>query len=181
MNRQSISFIKRPAYSFGFVISTLIFSGSAAAEVYRCTDSNGAVSFTDSPCKTSSKSIAIETKPNIVSFSNEREEILRAENEKLKSQLINNTQQSVAAPPVSTTPQTQNSGAATMSGNEACKSARRDYEISASSIDKNPSLIRARESNMYIACGVAEPPRQLTNIQVDTQKGVRQNNRKYVQ
>ena len=47
-----------------------------------------------------------------------------------------------------------------------CGTSQRDVEVAATSIENNKALIRTRQSAMHVACGVREPDKQTTNINV---------------
>ena len=133
----------------------------ASAEVYRCTNSAGKTEFSDAPCPRGSASKSLDIRPNVVDTSDFREQSLKAENQELRNQLA--TRQTDAA----------NSGKANTNDasridSAACRTAKRDLEITASSIDKNPAMFRAREAAMYGACGLREPDR--TNITIKNEK-----------
>lgn len=135
----------------------------ASAEVYRCTNSAGKTEFSDAPCPRGSASKSLDIRPNVVDTSDFREQSLRAENQALRNQLA--TRQADAA----TAPATANSGSANSPDasridSAACRTAKHDLEITASSIVKNPAMFRAREAAMYGACGLREPDR--TNITI---------------
>ena len=85
-----------------------------------------------------------------------REQLLKIENRSLQDKL------SATQPAPATSLQGQADFA--RSDTPACRSAKRDVEVAATSIENNKALIRARQSAMYVACGIREPDKQVTNI-----------------
>lgn len=143
------------------VACTCFYAPLASAEVYRCTNSAGKTEFSDAPCPRGSASKSLDIRPNVVDTSDFREQSLKAENQELRNQLA--TRQADAATA------TANSGSTTPPDasridSAACRTAKHDLEITASSIVKNPAMFRAREAAMYGACGLREPDR--TNITI---------------
>lgn len=136
----------------------LFASGVQAAEVFKCTAASGKVEFTDAPCGTSQKSAVIEARPNSLDNSAVREQLLKIENRSLQEKVA-------ATQPVPATP-LQGQTEFARSDTAACRSAKRDVEVAATSIEDNKALIRTRQSAMYVACGVREPDKQITNINV---------------
>ena len=136
----------------------LFASGAQAAEVFKCTAASGKVEFTDAPCGTTQKSAVVEARPNSLDNSAVREQLLKIENRSLQDKLA-------ATQPVPATP-LQGQTEFARSDSAACRSAKRDAEVAASSIQNNKALIRTQQSAMYIACGVREPDRQITNVNV---------------
>ena len=133
-------------------------NGVVAAEVFKCTNSAGKVEFTDAPCGTKQTSSVIDARPNSLDNSAVREQLLKIENRSLQEKL------SAAPPAPATSLQAQPDTA--RADSPACRSAQRDAEAAATSIENNRDLIRARRSSMYIACGVREPDKQITNVNV---------------
>lgn len=134
-------------------------SGVDAAEVFRCTNPSGKVEFTDAPCGTKEKSAVVDVRPNSLDNSAVREQLLKIENKSLRDKLA------ATQPAPATSLQGQPDFA--RSDTPACRSAKRDVEAAATSVENNKALIRARQSAMYVACGVREPDKQITNINVD--------------
>lgn len=160
----------RSRFLFGWVASAgvLIAAGSVeAAEVFKCTTASGKVEFTDAPCGAKQTSAVVDARPNSLDNSAVREQLLKIENQSLRDKL------SAIQPAPATSMQRQTDFA--RSDTPECRSARRDVEAAATSVENNRALIRARQSAMYIACGVREPDRQTTNIDVgrDGQRGER--------
>ena len=155
--------IKQPLYaSLGLVVTAAatLFATRAveAAEVFKCTNASGKVEFTDAPCGAKQASAVIDARPNSLDNSAVREQLLKIENRALQDKLAST--QAAAA----TSMQGQTDFA--RSDTPACRTARRDVEAAATSVENNRALIRARQSAMYVACGVREPDRQITNIKV---------------
>lgn len=145
------------ATMLALVLLTMFAPGrQAMAEVYRCTNAAGATEFSDAPCGKGSQGAKIDVRPNTLDTSGAREQNLKAENQRLQNAL-DAQQGSAKAGPAAEAPRIDSF---------ACKQARRDYEVAASSIDKAPALLRARQSAMYGACGMREPDQQTTNIRI---------------
>ena len=142
----------------------VVFCHVASAQVYRCVDATGATSFSDAPCRSASQGGRIEIRPNTLDHSGEREQALKAENLRLQGQLgaLQN-----AAPATAQAAAPQPSRLDSF----ACRQARRDLEVAASSIEKNRAMIQARQSAMYGACGQQEPNQQITNIRIENEPG----------
>lgn len=148
-------------FLFGLVASASvsIATGSVeAAEVFKCTNASGKVEFTDAPCGAKQTSAVVDARPNSLDNSAVREQLLKIENKALQDKLA------AALPAPATSMQGQTDFA--RSDTPACRSAKRDVEAAATSVENNRALIRVRQSAMYIACGVREPDRQTTNIDV---------------
>ena len=135
--------------------------GVHAAEVFKCTNPSGKVEFTDAPCGTTQRSTVVDARPNILDNSAVREQLLKIENRSLQDKLAA-AQPAQPAPPTSLQGQTDFA----RSDTPACRSSKRDVEAAATSVENNKALIRARQSAMYVACGVREPDKQITNINV---------------
>ena len=133
----------------------------AAADVYKCVNNVGKTEFSDAPCSGRSSGKTIDVKPNVVDMSEQREQSLKAENQALKDKLSANQADSINR-------RAQNNSDSSRIDGAACRTAKHDYEVSASSIDKNPAMLRARESAMYGACGMREPDRTNINIKNDS-------------
>jgi hypothetical protein len=131
----------------------------AQAEVYKCVNAAGAVEFSDAPCAKGQQGQVVEVKPNNLDTSEQREATLRSENQMLRDKLAASERAAAdakAQAPVD--PQAYRMDSA------ACKTAKRDYEVTASSSAPNRAMLRARESAMYGACGMREPDRQTINV-----------------
>lgn len=139
------------------VASLFFLCPIALADVYRCQSPTGKVAFSDAPCTVGNAGQAVDIRPNVVNTSDLREQMLRAENQVLKDQLAAKPAGSIQQPLPS-------NSEAWRIDTAACRTAKHDYEISASSIDKNPAMLRARESAMYGACGMREPDRTTVKI-----------------
>ena len=133
-------------------------SGVHAADVFKCTNPSGKVEFTDAPCGTTQRSTVVDARPNSLDNSAVREQLLKIENRSLQDKLA-------AAQPVPPT-SLQGQPDFARSDTPACRSAKRDVEAAATSVENNKALIRARQSAMYVACGVREPDQQITNVNV---------------
>lgn len=140
----------------------LVSGASQGAEVFKCTNASGMVEFTDAPCGTNRKSMVVEARPNTLDNSAVREQLLKSENRSLQEKLA-------ATQPAPATP-LQGQTEFARNDTPACRSAQRDAEIAATSIENNKQLIRARRSAMYVACGVREPDKQITNVNVDNRE-----------
>lgn len=140
-------------------VTFLLASGVIqAAEVFKCTNASGKVEFTDAPCGTNQKSAVMEARPNSLDNSAVREQLLKIENKSLQDKLA------ATQPAPATLLQRQTESA--QSDSPTCRAAQRDTEIAATSVESNKELIRTRRSAMYVACGVREPDKQITNINV---------------
>ena len=145
------------------VLAAVVFVGGLtasahAAEVYKCTNASGKVEFTDAPCGTQRKSTVVDVRPNSLDNSAVREQLLKIENRSLQDKLA------ATQPTPATALQEQSDSP--RADSQACRSAKRDAEVAATSVENNRDLIRARRSAVYIACGVREPDRQITNVNV---------------
>lgn len=151
------------------VVSLLLgvsFSISAGAQIFKCQNSIGKIEFSDAPCSSSHTKSEIRALPNTLNSSGSRELLLRQENEKLREQLTQqkNTVASSTAPQ-RTQPDLQSERIDTI----ACERAKRDYEITANSNSNSgkPAIVEAKRSMMYGVCGMREPNKNTTNINVD--------------
>ena len=155
---------------FAFQVTTLLLgislSGGAVAQIFRCQNAMGKIEFSDAPCNSAHTKSEIKARSNTLDLSGNRELLLRQENEKLRQQL---TQQqntiSIGSAPQRTQPDLQSERIDTI----ACERAKRDYEVTAnagSNSDK-PAIVEAKRSMMYGTCGMREPNKNTTNINVD--------------
>lgn len=134
------------------VASSCIYSPFASADIYKCVNNVGKIEFSDAACLAGSAGKAIGVKPNVLDTSDQREQSLKAENKMLRDKLAANQADSSIQ-------RASNNSDSSRIDSAACRTAKHDYEITASSIDKNPAMLRARESAMYGACGLREPDR----------------------
>ena len=133
-------------------------AGAFAADVHRCTGSDGSVAFSDAPCRSAQRAEVVRARPNSVDNSAVREQLLKIENQKLRDEMAATRRAPVAG--------AEGGGVPARADSADCRAAKRDVEVAASSIDKNQALVRARTSAMHIACGVREPDRQETTVNV---------------
>ncbi len=154
------------AARLGLLIAGLCMAHAAQAQVYRCVSPAGKVEYADAPCEKGARATVVDVRPNVIESTGLREQALRLENERLKEQIRN----PAGAPTITASaPAAAQSGeSATRVDPIACKQARRDYEVTASSTSNTKELIRAKESAMYSECGLKEPDRQ--NIEVNVQR-----------
>jgi hypothetical protein len=136
----------------------LLADPAKSTEVFKCTARSGQVEFTDAPCGTNRTTAVVDARPNSLDNSAVREQLLKIENRALQEKLA----AAQAASASSATPATPPAAG----GIAACRTAQRDLEFAATSVEKNRALIRARQSAMYAACGIREPDREVTNIHV---------------
>ncbi|MEO8523850.1 MAG: DUF4124 domain-containing protein [Caldimonas sp.] len=146
---------------FGIVAlsgACLSMNWAEAAEVFKCKAPSGQVEFTDAPCGRTQTSAVVDARPNSLDYSAVREQLLKIENRSLQDKL--------AATSAAQAASLQGQPDFARSDTPACRSARRDADIAATSVENNKALIRTRLSVMNIACGVREPDKQITNINV---------------
>jgi hypothetical protein len=132
---------------------------TARADVFKCTSPGGAVEFSGTPCRTAITSESVQVKPNVLDSSEQRQAALKAENQALRAKLEAVQNNAATQPQVA-----QSTQAADRMDSTACQRARRDYEVTASSVGRTPAMLKARESMMYGACGMREPDRTSTNV-----------------
>lgn len=133
------------------------------AQVYRCVSAAGKVEYADAPCEKGARGTVVDVRPNVIESASLREQVLRLENERLKEQM-RNPPAAASAPVAAAT-----AALAVPVDPVACRQARRDYEVTASSTSNTKELIRAKESAMYSACGLREPDRQSIEVNVQPQ------------
>ncbi len=135
----------------------------ARAEVYRCVSPSGKVEYSDAPCEKGEKSRTVDVRANVIESTGLREQALRMENEALKEELKSRpATSSVPAGGRDVAPATD----AARIDSAACKTAQRDYDVSASSSANSKEALRAKESFMYAACGIREPDRTDVNVRI---------------
>ena len=159
---QNLSLKKTGKATVALAAVCMLFAGAASAEVYKCTGADGKVTFGDSPCTGSANEKVLKVRPNTIDTSQDRNRQLVNENSRLQEQLSSQRVAAAQAPH-------GHSEQIDRRGNSAdCASARRDYEVEASSIARTDAKLRARESMMYGACGMREPERtsNVTNVEV---------------
>lgn len=141
-------------------LAALCLAQALQAQVYRCVNAAGKVEYADAPCEKGARATVVDVRPNVIESTGLREQALRLENERLKEQIRNPVL--AASAPVAT-------GAAETAPRVdpiACRQARRDYEVTASSSSNTKELIRAKESAMYSECGLKEPERPTIEVNV---------------
>ena len=153
----------RIAAGAALICGAFLIAAPASAEVYKCTNADGKTGFSDAPCPKGQTGQVVEVKSNSIDTSEQREQSLKSENQALKEKLA--AAERGGAP--NAQPAAPAGPDASRIDSAACKTATRDYEITAGSIAQNKALIRARESAMYGACGMREPDRQTTQVKVD--------------
>ncbi|MFT3665235.1 DUF4124 domain-containing protein [Piscinibacter sp.] len=151
-------------FRFTAVSLALLFAASAQAQpIYRCETGQGKVEFSDAPCARGAAGAAVTVRPNTLDAAESREATLRAENERLREQL--------AAPaPAPAAGRSPAEVRADLADSAACKRARREHEVSASSVKPNKAQLEALASSMRAACGMREPDRivnKTTVVNVD--------------
>jgi len=148
-------------------VAALPLNNAVGAEVYKCTNAAGRIEFTDAPCGTARTSAVVDARPNSLDNSAVREQLLKIENRSLQEKLAE--RQAVPATGL------QEQADASRADSSACRSAKRDVEVAATSIENKRALIRARQTAMYSACGLREPDKQVTNVNVGGSRGDRRN------
>lgn len=134
------------------------------AQVYRCVNAAGKVEYQDLPCDKGGRGTVVDVRPNVIDSTGIREQALRLENERLKEQL-KNLPAVAAVTPVA--PGSVGTGeAAPKVDPVACRQARRDYEVTASSSANTKEIVRAKESAMYAECGIKDPQRQTVEVTI---------------
>ncbi len=146
------------------VALALLFAASAQAEIYRCETAKGKVEFSDAPCAKGAAASAVNVRANTLSSAESREATLRTENDQLRDKLA---AQAAASVPAARTPA---DAQADLASSPSCKQAKREHEVSASSIKPNKAQLAALASAMRAACGLREPDRIVnkTTVNVDT-------------
>lgn len=163
MKINSTAFLRIPHILISLGILVFFAFHSAQAEVYKCATDSGKIEFSDSPCANSAKGGKIVVKSNSLDASAAREQTLREQNQQLQEKL--NSSSASSQQPNRTTD-------SSLMDSYACKKAKRDYEVTASSIDKDPAMLQMRSSAMYAACGIREPDRNITNIKIENNSTV---------
>ena len=132
-----------------------------AQTMFRCSNTQGQLAYSDKPCHQDSKMEQVSTRVNSLDTAGAREQALKEENQQLREQLKSNTSERRQKNLVNH-PQ-QDSSSAKIDA-FACEKAKRDYEVAASSIDPNKATLKARRSVMYGTCGMREPDTTVVKI-----------------
>ncbi|MCX7276105.1 MAG: DUF4124 domain-containing protein [Burkholderiales bacterium] len=148
-----------------------VVASTSHAEVYRCQGATGKVEFSDVPCPTGAASTTLTVRPNVLNSAEGREQALRADNQRLAQQLEAEQRKNQAA---SQSGKTQPDLQAAQQNSLECRRAKRDYEVSASSIQPNKGQVSALASAMYGACGLREPDRTINKTVVNVNAQGRQ-------
>lgn len=120
-----------------------------AQTVYRCTDAQGQVLFSDESCPTGSQAARVTVTPGNTVDNSALRESMRSRAEREPSDPARVVTRSDAARPP----------ADDRARSFECRQAQRDYEVSAGSASALPSLIEAKRSIMFATCGLSEPDR----------------------
>lgn len=153
-----------------FLIAVLLSSGNASAQqVFKCLNSVGKVEFSDVPCQGARTGGRVEAQGNSIDSSGSRELQLRFENERLKEQLREQERRAASAKGS----RTQQDLQAERVDSFACEKAKRDYEVTANSNSSNASIVQAKRSMMYGACGMREPDNKIVNVETRVNNVVR--------
>jgi hypothetical protein len=140
-----------------FVASALVSCATAHAQVHKCVSADGRVEFSNTPCRSSASGGQIRVVPNEVSNAGAREQALKAENQRLREQL---SQQSTAQRQAAPTPAPGRTYAdlqAERANTYECKIAQQNYETTASSSTNRDRDTTPERLKMYAACGMREP------------------------
>lgn len=156
-------------------IGLLCLASSAHAQVYRCEAGHGKVEFSDSPCAKGAVETQLNVRPNTLNTAEGREAALKAENQRLTEQnlrlendrLRDRLASQTASPAPVATGRTPADVQADLANSPACQRARRDYEVSSSSIKPNREHLDALASSMRAACGLREPDRIVNRTTVN--------------
>lgn len=155
--RRPLARLAGPFLALGALVALAASGAAAAGDVHRCTSASGKVEFSDTPCGASRKAAVVDARPNSLDTSAVREQLLRIENKALRDEVAAGRPATPMQAPLEPT----------RADSPACRTATRDAEAAATSIENNRELIRARRSAMFIACGVPEPDRNVTQVRVD--------------
>ena len=135
-------------------LAGLPFGAAQAQAMYKCTDARGVSSFSDRPCESNTKAETFRPQSNSLDTTGQREQTLLRENQQLRERL---QQQDVRQPQAKAAGSTEADLQKELIGSEECLAAKRSYEIAAGSIKPVQSVVQARSSVMYGACGMREP------------------------
>jgi hypothetical protein len=159
----------------------LLCMASAHAQVYRCETGHGKIEFSDSPCAKGAVETQLNVRPNVLNTAESREAALKAENQRLTEQnlklendrLRDRLASQTTSPAPAVTGRTQADVQADLGNSPACQRARRDYEVSSSSIKPSREHLDALASSMRAACGLREPDRIVNRTTVNVDGPVR--------
>ena len=139
---------------FSAVVIFFSLASSCGAEVVKCTTADGKVEYTDGVCA-SGIGRAISVNQNTLASSAVRELASKDETEQ-RTQL-----HSEAGAPI--LGRTESDLAAEKAGTVECARAKRNYEVAASSIQRNRNTA-ADELAMYSACGIKPPDKTVYKL-----------------
>jgi len=183
------------------------FADLAHAQIYRCEEMNGQVSYSDRPCVAARRQIVTDiptshpvATSNEAALSRDLDAAVRraiasgnlthAEQLATTSQrrawiqeaksLNQNAPSIVGNRPV--VGRTEADLAAEKGGASECENARRNYEVEASAFKQGQGSLDARRTMMYAACGIKEPTRvEVDNSHTTVQQAPRQNRQRSFQ
>lgn len=132
-----------------FIAAILLSAGAAHGQVFKCTEANGKVTFSDSPCAGGK---ALDIRPNTIDSRESREQVLQKELREMRTEMDRMRQ---APAPSQQYGRTESDLQAELSGTRECADARRSYEMEERSV--KPTAVASKRRAMYAACGMREP------------------------
>lgn len=133
---------------------------SVAQTYFKCTTAEGKIEFSDRQCSGPSKAQQLNARSNSLDNSGFRENTLRQENQALKARLADSQAVQASSTPVEQAPVVDKSTSS------ECTQARRSYDVATSSINPNKTQIQAQRSQMFLMCGIAEPPQSQPTLKI---------------
>lgn len=153
---------------FTLAVVGLMLPALGTAQVYRCTNPAGKVEYVDSPCP-GGGGRTVTVNQNVLPGPAAREQALRAENQRLRDELVGrgppaaSPSAALAPGPVQSFGRTEADLAAEKGGTIECSRAKRNYEVATSSIQSNRNT-DADEAAMYSACGIKPPDKTVVIV-----------------
>jgi hypothetical protein len=141
-----------------FFAVSVVSQGGAAQVVYKCSNPAGKIEFSDAPCPVGLVKERVQVRDNTMDMSGTREQILLKENEQLRKQL--KSQEAARAVSEAAPRRTQADLQAERLDTAACQTAKRDYEVIASSKGNSEEIVNSKRSAMFAQCGMQEPAKQ---------------------
>lgn len=152
-----------------FAVAAIALSAAASAQVHRCKDASGKVSYSDQPCPSNQQGGLIERQRSQEEIYEERMRAAEANERKYRQQQAEAMREGAAMPqrPAAPPPMAGNA-AQDKTNTPECRAAKRDLEIASSSRTAKDSEKRQRMNaaigKVNIDCGtnmamIAEPKR----------------------
>lgn len=143
------------------VFTALVASGSCFAQVNKCITADGKIEFTSKLCASNAAGERVRAVPNSVDSSGAREQALKAENQRLREQL-NEQSVSPQGAQSSQNGRTYADLQAEKASSYDCEIAQKNYATTASISGKYKRDATPERLKMCSACGMREP--DVTNI-----------------